>query len=118
MTSERDCRIIVLRAGCSYRLRLEDLLARRGVATPRILQFGTLEAIIGCVAAGLGLTLLPRAMVEATRWSGQVAIHPLPAQDALVGTVFIRRHDGYLSQALSAFIAMVGHPAMLPLAAE
>ena len=108
LTSERDCRIIVLRAGCSYRQRLEDLLARRGIATPRILQFGTLEAIIGCVAAGLGLTLLPRAMEETTRWSGQVAVHPLPAQDALVETIFIRRHDGYVSSALSSFAHAVG----------
>jgi len=29
----------------------------------RILEFGTLEAIIGCVEAGLGMTLLPEALV-------------------------------------------------------
>src|ERR1700722_5111191 len=38
-------RIVVLRAGCSYRQRLEMLLARRGIAVPRLMEFGTLEAI-------------------------------------------------------------------------
>jgi LysR family transcriptional regulator, cell division regulator len=51
-------KIVVLRAGCSYRQRLEDMLKRRGVGDIRLLEFGTIEAILGCVAAGLGITLL------------------------------------------------------------
>jgi LysR family transcriptional regulator, cell division regulator len=101
-------RIIVLRAGCSYRLRLEALLARRGSVGARILEFGTFEAIIACVGAKLGITLLPRAMVETARRAGQVGMHALPPQDAFVDTVFVRRRDGYLSSALSAFIQAVG----------
>jgi DNA-binding transcriptional LysR family regulator len=42
-----DLRLIVLRAGCSYRQRLEEVLARRGVVGLRRLEFGTLEAILG-----------------------------------------------------------------------
>jgi LysR family transcriptional regulator, cell division regulator len=99
-----DFRIVVLRAGCSYRLRLEALLARRGATGVRILEFGTLETILACVGAGLGITLLPRALVETARRSGQVAIHALPPEDAMVETVFVRRRDGYASQALSAFL--------------
>lgn len=99
-----DFRIVVLRAGCSYRLRLEDFLARQGSVGVRVLEFGTLEAIIACTGAGLGMTLLPRAMVETARRSGQVAIHTLPTSDAIVETVFVRRRDGYVSSALSAFL--------------
>src|SRR5262249_41066579 len=58
-----EVRIVVLRAGCSYRQMLEALLARRGITVSRRLEFGTLEAIFGCVAAGLGITLLPRALI-------------------------------------------------------
>ncbi len=100
-------RIVVLRAGCSYRLRLEALLARRGVVGIRVLEFGTLEAILACVAAGIGVTLLPRALVETARRAGQVGVHALSPEDAFVDTVFVRRRDGYLSSALSAFIAAV-----------
>lgn len=99
-------RIVVLRAGCSYRLRLESLLARRGSAGVRVLEFGTLEAILACVAAGIGVTLLPRALVETARRSAQVRVHPLPPEDAFVDTVFVQRRDGYVSSALSAFIAL------------
>jgi DNA-binding transcriptional LysR family regulator len=100
-------RIVVLRAGCSYRLRLEAFLARRGSVGARILEFGTLEAIIACVGAGIGMTLLPRGMAETARRAGQVAVHPLPPEDAFVDTVFVRPRDGYVSSALSAFIETV-----------
>jgi LysR family transcriptional regulator, cell division regulator len=100
-----DFRIIVLRAGCSYRQRLETLLSRRGITSPRILEFGTLEAILACTGAGLGITLLPRALVETARRAGQVGVHALPPEDAVVDTVLVRRHDGYVSSALAAFLA-------------
>jgi LysR family transcriptional regulator, cell division regulator len=100
-----DFRIVVLRSGCSYRQRLEALLARRGAVGVRILEFGTLEAILACTGAGLGVTLLPRGLVENARRAGQVGVHVLPPEDATVDTVFTRRRDGYVSSALTAFLA-------------
>lgn len=97
-------KIVVLRAGCSYRERLEALLARRGVAGLRRLEFGTLEAIVGCVAAGLGLTLLPKALIGPVWRDGRVRVHELPPAEAAVETLFIRRRDAYLSSALAAFL--------------
>jgi DNA-binding transcriptional LysR family regulator len=97
-------RIVVLRAGCSYRQRLEELLARRGTVVARPLEFGTLEAIFGCVAAGLGITLLPRSLIGPVWQDGRVAVHPLPPAEALVETVFIRRRDALDSSALGAFL--------------
>jgi DNA-binding transcriptional LysR family regulator len=97
-------RIVVLRVGCSYRQRLEEILARRGVVGLRLLEFGTLEAIFGCVAAGMGVTLMPRRMVERV-WSGRsVSVHTLPPDEALVDTVFIRRRDSFVSSAQMAFL--------------
>jgi DNA-binding transcriptional LysR family regulator len=97
-------RIVVLRAGCSYRQRLEALLARRGIAVPRLMEFGTLEAIFGCVAAGLGITLLPRALVGSVWRSERVSLHRLPREEAMVTTVFIHRREAHLSSALRAFL--------------
>jgi DNA-binding transcriptional LysR family regulator len=102
-----DVRIVVLRAGCSYRQRLEELLVKRGVPSPRRLEFGTLEALFGCVAAGLGVTLLPKALIGRVWQDGKVAIHALPPAEAHADTVFIRRVDGYVSTALAAFLAEV-----------
>lgn len=100
-----DIRIVVLRASCSYRQKLEELLGQRGITGLRRLEFGTLEAVIGCVAAGLGVTLLPRRMIGAHWMNGRVAIHELPPETARVETQFIRRRDAYASSALDAFLA-------------
>ena len=99
-----DLKVVVLRAGCSYRQRLEDILAHRGVVGLRRLEFGTLDTILACVGAGIGITLLPRVVVEAAARAGRVALHTLPPAEARVDTVFIRRRDGYASSALRAFL--------------
>ena len=101
-----ELRIIVLRAGCSYRQRLEEILARRGIVPVRVLEFGSLEAILGCVAAGLGVTLLPGALVDSV-WRDGLRMHALPPRDAQVETLFIHRRDGYCSSALRAFLDVV-----------
>ncbi|MEA2944707.1 MAG: hypothetical protein QOI40_37 [Alphaproteobacteria bacterium] len=105
--AKRDLKIVVLRLGCSYRQRLEDILARRGVVGVRRLDFGTIDAIMGCVSAGVGITLLPKSVAAAAHQAGRVAIHRLPAADAEVDTVFIRPRDGLVSSALGAFLRCV-----------
>jgi LysR family transcriptional regulator, cell division regulator len=114
---KRDPRVIVLRAGCSYRDRLESILAQRGLRAARLLEFGTLEAIVGCVAAGLGVTLLPRSLIGTVWDAARVGVHTLPAADATVETQFIRRRDAFVSSALGAFLALA-RPAQSRAAAE
>jgi DNA-binding transcriptional LysR family regulator len=103
---KNDLRMVVLRAGCSYRLILESWLAHRGIVGVRILEFGTLEAIIGCVEAGLGMTLLPEALVGPVWRDERVAVHPLPNDYGHVDTLFIRRRDSFQSSALKALLAL------------
>ena len=68
------------------------------------MEFGTLEAIFRCVAAGLGITLLPRAVVDRMWDKSAVSVHELPRSEALVQTLFVRRRDMSASSALSAFL--------------
>lgn len=99
-----ELKIVVLRAGCSYRQRLEEILARRGIVDLRRLEFGTIDSILGCVAAGLGVTLLPQSVLAQARGEGRIAVHDLPAAEARVETLFIRRRDAYASSALDTFL--------------
>ncbi|GEM_PF-4423063 len=70
----------------------------------RRLEFGTLEGIIGCVGAGMGITMLPRAAVARAEADGRVALHALPTEEARVETVLVRRRDAFVSNALARFI--------------
>jgi LysR family transcriptional regulator, cell division regulator len=70
------------------------------------MEFGTLETIVNCVGAGLGITLLPRALVGRVWRNEQVALHALPDGGCRVETVFIRHREAYASSALHAFLQM------------
>ncbi len=94
--------VVVFRAGCSYRRMLDAYLSERGISMPRRLEFGTLDGILGCVAADLGVTLLPRSVAESTRH--RVKMHEMPKKVADVQTVFIQRRDALASRALVEFV--------------
>jgi DNA-binding transcriptional LysR family regulator len=78
------------------------------------MEFGTLEAIVSCVAAGLGITMLPRALIGSVWKDGRVAVHRLPAKHAHVQTIFVRRR-AFVSSALSTFLAMLEEAQVAPM---
>jgi hypothetical protein len=45
-------------------------------------------------------------MIGSAWRDGRVAIHAMPAEEAFVDTVFIRRRDGFMSSALTAFLSL------------
>jgi len=96
-------KILVKGQGCAYRERLEDMLARRSIHISRI-EFGTLDAIVGCVAAGLGETLLPQSVLAPAVKDKRVEIHRLPPAESKVETLFVTRRDAFVSSALAAFL--------------
>ena len=91
---------------------------KAGILVAQPLEFGSIEAILGCVAAGVGITLLPKGVVVAAWRNGRVAVHELEPEFAEVQTVFIRRTDAYVSSALSPFLQIVRPDAELHAAAE
>ena len=69
---------LVFRTGCTYRQRLEQIFSEFGWPSSARFELGTLDGMIGCVAADMGVTLLPRAVVGRNE---TVNIHTLnPAQ--------------------------------------
>jgi DNA-binding transcriptional LysR family regulator len=104
LTRIADLKTIVFQIGCCYRQRLETYLAEMGLVTAKPMEFGSLDAIISCVSAGVGVTLLPRGVAALASQQGRVALHELPPERALAETVFIRRNDAYVSRAMMAFL--------------
>jgi LysR family transcriptional regulator, cell division regulator len=101
-----DLKTVVFQFGCSYRQRLEAFLYGRGLIVARPLEFGSLDAILSCVAAGVGVTLLPLGVAEQAAAAGKVSVHRMPPDLARVQTLFVRRREGYVSSALGAFLEM------------
>ncbi|SAL65886.1 LysR family transcriptional regulator [Caballeronia udeis] len=108
-----NVKTIVFRTGCSYRARLDSVLTRHGLQVSTPLEFGSLDAMIGCVAAGVGVTLLPKGVVAAAWREGRVAVHDVAPEDARVDTLFVRRRDVYASTALNAFLE-IARPVVTP----
>lgn len=94
---------LMFRVGCSYRQRLEQALASLGLNGYTRLELGTLDGILGCVAAGMGITLLPRAVVEQSPHAKGLNSHGLPRALGRAATVLVVRNDVRLSTALERF---------------
>ncbi|HBS14006.1 MAG TPA: LysR family transcriptional regulator, partial [Alcanivorax sp.] len=69
---------LAFRQGCGYRHSIEKLFAEQRVPAPRIHEFGSLDAIVGCVAAGMGLALLPESTVRQYRQRFELHTLTLP----------------------------------------
>jgi hypothetical protein len=54
------------------------------------MEFGTLEGILGCIAVGLGWTLMPRRVVEQSAHAADLVIESVPPDIATVPTGMIR----------------------------
>ena len=99
---------IVFRQGCSYRQRLEAQFSARGWLPYRRLEFGTVEGILGCVAANVGVTVLPRSVVENHRGRDALRIESFGPEPLWVDTLFARRADAYVGATLRAFDKVLG----------
>ncbi len=96
--------VLVFRQGCSYRQRLEALFASRGWLPFRRLEFGTLEGVLGCVGANIGVTVLPRSAVENYGRRDDLKLMSLGAKPMIVETLFVRRTDAYVGTTMGRFI--------------
>ncbi len=99
----RIVKLFVFRVGCSYRQRLEAYLAEQEIGLVHQHELGSLDAILGCVAAGLGIAMLPRSAVAPFVERKQVTAHRLPPKDAAVEIFFATRREVAPHPALRAF---------------
>lgn len=97
---------------CAYRGRAEMAMRDAGRVPYRVMEFGSLDAILGCVGAGMGVTVMPRSVVEREPWRRTLAWRPLPDAMARMPTLFVRRADSVETASLRAFLEAVSeHPA-------
>ncbi len=104
LASKQEARVLVFKTSCSYRMRLEGFVGAHGLVHVRRMEFGTLDGIIGCVEAGMGISLLPRVVAEPMQLSGRVSIHALPDGAGIAQTLIVYRRDSLLTAAFERFL--------------
>jgi DNA-binding transcriptional LysR family regulator len=104
-TPESGPTALVFRTGCTYRQRLEQVFSDFGWPSAARFELGTLDGMIGCVAAGMGVTLLPRAVVERSDQRREINVHTLDTSWSRVDTLFIQRRSAHQYSALSGFVS-------------
>ena len=81
--------LIVFREGCAYRERAHRWQRTYGTSFD-LMEMGTLEGILGCVAFGLGVTLMPVSVVEKSQHREQLIYEEIDQQFACIPTLLIR----------------------------
>ncbi len=66
--------------GCAYRHQFETWLRSQNIKPTRVMECASIEAILQLVAGGLGVTLLPKTLVEPL--SSRIAVQWQPIDDA------------------------------------
>ncbi|GGX82540.1 LysR family transcriptional regulator [Streptomyces fructofermentans] len=89
--------------GCSYSDRLAEHLLSVPGARPRLTRFGSIEATRSCVAAGLGLTVLPHTNVAESLRTGHLNAVPGPSLPGV--SVHLARHSRRLPSRAARAVA-------------
>lgn len=86
--------MLTFKTGCSYRQLLETFLYDHALTTTRKMEFGSIEAIIGCVKNGMGISILPYSVVKNHT---NITFNALPSKYSMVETYFVYRENEWLS---------------------
>lgn len=98
---------LVFNKGCGYRLKLEKWLRDTDKHLVKMMEFGTLETILGSVVSGLGVTIVPKSTVSNLLKKGLAKAYVLPKQYSNISTVFILRSDAYITASIEKFIDVI-----------
>jgi DNA-binding transcriptional LysR family regulator len=90
-------------SGCAYRGQFERQLGSAGVVPPEKMEFQSIEAVKQCVAAGMGVSVLPSVAVDAELKTGALAALQW-GEPFEVLTQMSWHEDRWKSPALRAFL--------------
>ncbi|KAA6463151.1 LysR family transcriptional regulator [Acidobacteria bacterium AB60] len=98
---------LLTESGCGYRAKFERILAVHKIRLGNVTEFSSVEAIKECVAAGMGIALLPamtvareirQSLCKPLHWAG-------PSLD--ITTHLVWHQDKWVSPAMNAFRELV-----------
>ncbi len=103
----KDMPMLVFKEGCKYRRNLERWLNDENVEEAAIVEFGTLETIIGSIKSGLGISLVPESTVKGDLERGELYGYELSSKYSEISTDFIWHKESYMTTAMNKFLQTV-----------
>lgn len=94
--SARDLRLDALLAfdpDCPHRQRLEAWFAKGKVAPGKVIELGSYHAILGCCVAGMGVALIPEAVLATYTERKHLSVYPLSGDARTMKIMLIWRKD-------------------------
>ena len=89
---------------CSYRQRFEDWLDSQGMVPGRIVEISSYYSMLACVAAGGGICMIPKSLLETLPGASRVQVHEIEGSLGAAETWLMWRRD-CRSANLKAFIS-------------
>jgi DNA-binding transcriptional LysR family regulator len=107
--SPRDVKttsVLAFESGCPYRLRMQQWFARAGALPDTIVEMSSWHAIVGCTAARMGISVLPRMVLATFPQAKFLSVHPLPADLNRAPTMLVWR-KGARSPKITALLEVL-----------
>lgn len=98
--------VLAFGVGCAYRKRLEDWLDAGEKQPDQIMELTSYYAILGCAVAGMGIALVPKAILDAFPGRAQLSVHPVAAKYSQSETALVWR-KGARSKKLDALVKIL-----------
>jgi DNA-binding transcriptional LysR family regulator len=99
--------LLLTEQGCGYRAKLDRLLAMQNIRPGHVTEFSSVEAIKQCVAAGMGLALLPAIAVARELRQHQFKALQWAGSSLDIATHIVWHKDKWVSPAMAAFRDLV-----------
>ncbi|OXI64823.1 LysR family transcriptional regulator [Burkholderia sp. AU28863] len=110
LLADNTVRLLAFHDGCPYRAVAEHWLKARGVAIESVSSFGTFGAILGCVAAGMGVAILPKRITTEHVARKELRTHAFDDLDS-VTTYLVTPDEAPALPELDALRAVLGRQA-------
>jgi|GEM_PF-11838 DNA-binding transcriptional LysR family regulator len=98
--------LVLSTADCSYRAVIEDALAAEGVQLAAGLEFSSAAALRGCVASGVGVTLLPGVAVRDELRAGTLRALAWADQPFETAVLMVRHKGKWVSPYMDTFMEL------------
>lgn len=100
--------LVAFPAGCAIRERMEAWFMHGAGSLPRTIELTSYHAILGCVAAGMGIAAMPQIVLDGFVNHAGVTLHQIGSRWSKMPTAIVWR-DGADSPRLTAFRQLMAH---------